>query len=238
MIRVTFLFHSGFLVELPEQTLLFDWWKGELPPLADKPLFCFASHRHPDHFDPRIFSLASGGRDVTFLLGKDIRLTPRNREKWGVDDALAGRCLRVSGGQRLETGGLSVEALPSTDEGVAFLVSAGGRTIYHAGDLNWWHWEGEDPAWNRSMEAAFKRAVEPLRGRHIDLAFAPLDPRLGKESGWGFAYLLDTADAPVVFPMHQWEEFGLTARFCAARPDLAERITAVERPGQCWELPL
>ena len=30
--RVTYLAHSGFLVELPSVTLLFDWWKGELPP--------------------------------------------------------------------------------------------------------------------------------------------------------------------------------------------------------------
>ena len=28
MMHVTFLDHSGFLVELPGLTLLFDWWKG------------------------------------------------------------------------------------------------------------------------------------------------------------------------------------------------------------------
>ena len=31
--RVTYLAHSGFLVELLSVTLLFDWWKGALPPL-------------------------------------------------------------------------------------------------------------------------------------------------------------------------------------------------------------
>ena len=31
--RVTYLAHSGFLVELPSVTLLLDWWKGALPPL-------------------------------------------------------------------------------------------------------------------------------------------------------------------------------------------------------------
>ena len=36
--RITFLDHSGFLVELPSVVLLFDWWKGELPPLPDKPV--------------------------------------------------------------------------------------------------------------------------------------------------------------------------------------------------------
>ena len=53
MMHVTFLDHSGFLVELPGLTLLFDWWQGDLPPLPSDPLLVFASHRHPDHFDPR-----------------------------------------------------------------------------------------------------------------------------------------------------------------------------------------
>ena len=33
MMHVTFLDHSGFLVELPGLTLLFAWWKGDMPPL-------------------------------------------------------------------------------------------------------------------------------------------------------------------------------------------------------------
>ena len=77
--RVTYLAHSGFLVELPSVTLLFDWWKGDLPPLPSGPLLVFASHRHPDHFNPRIFALDDGQRDVRFLLGKGIHLTDRNR---------------------------------------------------------------------------------------------------------------------------------------------------------------
>ena len=35
--RVTFLAHDGFLIELDSVCLLFDWWKGALPPLPDKP---------------------------------------------------------------------------------------------------------------------------------------------------------------------------------------------------------
>lgn len=181
MMHVTFLDHSGFLVELPGLTLLFDWWKGDLPPLPAGPLLVFASHRHPDHFDPRIFALDDGQRDVRFLLGKGIRLTDRNREKWGLSEKAAADCRVLSGGESaFPLPGVTVEALPSTDEGVAFLVTAEGRTVFHAGDLNWWHWEGEDPGWNRNMEVDFRRYAEPLRGRKIDLAMLPLDPRLGR----------------------------------------------------------
>ena len=98
--RVTFLAHSGFAVELEHVCLLFDWWKGDLPPVpADRPLLVFASHRHEDHFNPAIFSLAEGGRDVRFLLGKDIRLTERNRTRWDLSDDAAGRCLCLGGGE-------------------------------------------------------------------------------------------------------------------------------------------
>ena len=141
MMHVTFLDHSGFLVELPGLTLLFDWWKGDLPPLPSGPLLVFASHRHPDHFDPRIFALDDGQRDVRFLLGKGIHLTDRNRKKWGLSEKAAADCRVLSGGESASPlPGVTVEALPSTDEGVAFLVTAEGRTVFHAGDLNWCHW--------------------------------------------------------------------------------------------------
>lgn len=240
MTRITFLAHSGFLVELPQAALLFDWWKGELPSLpTDRPLTVFASHRHPDHFDPRIFSLDDGARDVAFLLSKDIRLSPRRLEKWGVPEETAKKIRPVDFGEAfsLPARGIGVETLRSTDEGVAFLVTAGEKTVYHAGDLNWWHWDGEDEGWNRNMEVNFKRYLEPLRGRKLDLAFAPLDPRLGRESGWGFRWLLETAEVERVFPMHQWEDSRPTARFCAEFPTLAPKIVPVDHLGQSWEFP-
>ena len=144
MRAVTFLDHSGFLVELPTVSLLFDWWRGELPPLRESvPLLVFASHQHHDHFDRHIFPLDDGVREIRFLLGKDIRLDSHNRTKWKVSDATAAKCLVLGGNETAEPlPGVTVEALPSTDEGVAFLVTADGCTVYHAGDLNWWHWEG------------------------------------------------------------------------------------------------
>ena len=233
MRKVTFLGHSGFLVELEEVCLLFDWWKGELPPLPAKPTVVFASHRHPDHFDPKIFFL--DGEDTRFVLGRGIRLTERNRSRWGVDGAAAGRCRTISGGETAEPfPGVAVEALPSTDEGVAFLVTAEGRTIFHAGDLNWWHWEGEDPAWNRSMEADFKRYTEPLRGRRMDLAMLPLDPRLGEDGFRGPRYFLDLAEIRRFLPMHQWGNFAFTDAFLARYPRFADRTVPVT--GEGWSL--
>lgn len=234
--RAVFLDHSGFLVETDSAALLFDWWKGELPAVKPGvPLYVFASHAHPDHFDPKIFSLDDGTREVCFVLGHDIKLSPRNLSRWGLSPETAEKCRNLRGGETLDLPQARVEALPSTDEGEAFLVAAGGQTVFHAGDLNWWHWEGEDKAWNNNMAANFKRYAEPLRGRKIDLAMFPLDARLREAGFWGPEYFLKLAAVRRFLPMHQWNEFSFTAEFLAAHPEFAEQTVPVEGNGQVFQ---
>lgn len=242
--RVTFLDHSGFLIETDFVTLLFDWWKGELPAIAPGvPLYVFASHRHEDHFNPKIFALDNrkeevlndGDRDVYFLLGKGITLDLRHRRRWGISPVTAGKVRVRQGGQSLSLPQAEIETLSSTDEGVAFLVTLpDGRTIFHAGDLNWWHWEEEDKGWNRNMEVNFKRYTEPLRGRRLDLGLLPLDPRLGEAGFWGPAYFLETADVRHFLPMHQWGDFAFTRKFLEKYPAFTDRTVLVERTGQVF----
>ncbi len=237
MIAVTFLGHSGFLVELPSVTLLFDWWKGELPAIRPGvPLYVFASHRHEDHFNPQIFALDGGSRDVSFVLGHDIRLSPRNLARWGVSPGTAEQCHILRGGQSCTLPRARIEALSSTDEGEAFLVTADGMTLFHAGDLNWWHWDGEDTAWNRNMEVNFKRYTESLRGRRIDLAMLPLDPRLGEDGFRGPRHFLETADISRFLPMHQWGDFTFTEAFLTRYPEFAEQTVSIAGEGQVLPL--
>ena len=239
MMHVTFLDHSGFLVELPGLTLLFDWWKGDLPPLPSGPLLVFASHRHPDHFDPRIFALDDGQRDVRFLLGKGIHLTDRNRKKWGLSEKAAADCRVLSGGESASPlPGVTVEALPSTDEGVAFLVTAEGRTVFHAGDLNWWHWEEEDDAYNRMMRGDYQKEIETLAGEKIDLAFVVLDPRQEEQFYWGFDWYMWHTDTKIVFPMHMWKQYEVQDRLIGMEVSepYREKIMRIREMGQVFEL--
>ena len=237
MLHVTFLAHDGFFVESESVCLLFDWWKGELPPLPDKPLLVFVSHRHEDHFRPDVFTLADRKSDIRFLLGSDFHLTKKNRERWHLSPETADKCLRCGKHDRLEPlPGVTVETLPSTDEGVAFWVTADGRTLFHAGDLNWWHWEEEGDTWNHNMEMNFKRYTEPLRGRRLDLAMLPLDHRLGKAGFLGPSYFLELMQVRHFLPMHQWDHLEFTDAFLNAYPCYATITIPIRRCPETFTL--
>ena len=237
--KITFLAHSGFFIELEHVCLLFDWWKGALPPLPeDKPLVVMASHHHTDHFQPAIFSLAQPGREIRFLLGKDIRLSPGHRPQWGVTDEIYPLCQTLGGLRREEPfPGVVVETLPSTDKGVAFIVTTEGRTIYHAGDLHWWCCKGESDAWFADMVCRYKEYTAPLQNRHIDLAMVPLDSRLEESEQLGLAHLMKIAQIEKVLPMHQWEDFSATDRFMADYPQWANHLLPIQQEGEVFFLP-
>ena len=146
LMEIKFIAHSGFLVRLPSADRLFDYFRGELPePEPGKPMFVFVSHAHADHFSKEIFSLAGKSSLVTFLLSDDIPWTEvpeeceRQAEFLGPDMELSFPF--PNGGE------LTVRTYLSTDEGIAFLVDADGARIYHAGDLNDWHWDDIDLPW-------------------------------------------------------------------------------------------
>ena len=53
--KITYIHHSSFLVEMEQIALLFDYFEGEIPEIRqDQLLIVFASHRHGDHFSPGI----------------------------------------------------------------------------------------------------------------------------------------------------------------------------------------
>lgn len=210
--RIDYIGHSGFLVETEEHLLLFDYYKGELSMLerkpAGKPLFVFVSHAHPDHFRPAIFDLAGRGRPVRYLLSFDLRGNAAVPPEADVTFLEAEETCRVPGLGVVQT-------LRSTDEGVAFLVDTGREKLFHAGDLHWWDWPGEDPDWLAEQETVFKREVGRLAGLRPDAAFLVLDDRLEGNYARGLAWFLTVCRPRYVLPMHFWKDRTVVERFRA-----------------------
>lgn len=231
--KVTFIFHSSFAVELMRCVLIFDYYgEGKLPKFpADKKLYFLNSHSHQDHFRRELLKLHDRYPQSEYILSNDIRLRPSEQAPW--IHSVRRREEYVFG-----EGELRVRTLRSTDMGVAFIAEAEGKRIYHAGDLNWWHWEGEDKAWNNNMAASYKQEIDAIDGEQFDVSFVPLDPRLGDACCWGMKYFLEHVRTRAVFPMHCWEQYGVCAR---ARKDpriqgLLEPFYDLEHPGQEWTL--
>ena len=211
--RIRPIYHSGFLLEADEGSYIFDYYQGELPELdVKKPVTVLSSHAHHDHYNPEIFTILRrrGAADVTAVLSHDI---PEKRYPEGIPviSVKAGQTYSLPHGERLET-------LLSTDEGVAFLLTLPEGTVYHAGDLNDWTWDGESDGDNRQMRGSYRHEIDKLAGRRIDVAFVPLDPRQEMYYADGMTYFLEKAGAARVYPMHTWGQPETILRFLNEYP--------------------
>ncbi|MGC4017857.1 MAG: MBL fold metallo-hydrolase [Muricomes sp.] len=227
MMRITYLSHSGFLAELETVYFLFDFYKGELPELKkNKKFFVFISHAHYDHYKRDIFELRERIPGICFILSNDI-------------EAEAGEDVTFVGpNEEIEVNGCKIRTFRSTDEGVAFLVKYEDDTIYHAGDLNWWHWAEESQAYNTMMRRNYQHEINKLNSTKIDVAFVPVDPRLGEQYCWGLDCFMKRTDTQFVFPMHFWENYGIFDRLemedCTK--EYIDKIQRITEEGQVFEL--
>lgn len=218
-LKVIFLHHSSFLVEMEHIVLLFDYFAGNrvngftftgtIPQIdPDKDIYVFASHKHHDHFDMDNLKLAAQYPKIHFIFSKDCKMSRNFMIKHGFPTSVMEKILYVAPEKDYKVGKVKIRTLASTDEGVAFCIQASGQDIYHAGDLNWWHWEGAGDLINGKMERMFKREMRKIEDMHFKLAFVPLDPRQGKDAFKGFGYFMQHVDADHVFPMHMWQDYS------------------------------
>ena len=205
--KVTFLHHSGFSVETDPKVLLFDYYtagaeKAYFNPASypDKDIYVFVSHAHEDHYDRRILDWAAYP-NVRYILSHDVRTV----------QGFAGEVLHVEPHETYTLGDMEIKTLQSNDEGVAFLVKTDGKVIYHAGDLNWWHWNGEPDDFNDNIRKSYTTEIDSLKGESVDVAFVPADLRLEDKYCWAVDYFLQTVGAKVLFPMHFWGRFDVCA---------------------------
>ena len=224
-LHVTYLGHSGFTVETDTKVLVFDYYQDDQQVVrsyaqGNKPFWFFVTHWHNDHFNRHIADFAQ--QTEAYIINKDVPFRQAEQDKLHTLDVY----------DTIHVGETIITQFGSTDEGGSFLVKTDGVSIFHAGDLNWWHWAEEDLAWNRNMEANFKRYTEPLRGRRVDLAMLPLDSRLKTDGYLGPNYFLNLMEVRRFLPMHQWEDFAFTDEFLSAYPQFAPVTVKIHRDGE------
>lgn len=227
MISIRYIWHDCYLVELASATLIFDYWKDPLHCLdisslrRDLPLFVLVSHGHKDHFNPEIFRWAGIHPDVHFIVSEDV--WQRCRHVASPTSIYKGprvspeRLIPLEPGTSIafpqEAGtGIAITAFPSTDIGNSYLVECDGKRIFHAGDLNDWIWHDDTPTEAQQMQTAFDQALDEIKAwleKHprpeasqIDIAFFPIDSRLGGDYCRGARQFCREFSIGSFLPMH------------------------------------
>ncbi|MBQ6373158.1 MAG: MBL fold metallo-hydrolase [Clostridia bacterium] len=217
-LAVTYLGHSGFTVRTAKHQLLFDYIGGPFVRDTSVPCIALASHVHGDHYDPSIARLAD-----TCVLGD------------GIAPFLGAHVLKP--GDALQVFGASIRAFGSTDCGVSFLIEADGHSLFHAGDLNFWHWRWESTP-DEVSEAlnAFDAVLDALDGLPVDLALFPVDARMGAGHDEGADMYMRRIRPKVLIPMHWWDRPDVARNYAEKHAGGSCRVIALTQPGETVDL--
>ena len=227
-IIITHYYHSGFSVAYQNRLFVFDYWRGEEDELKpdmqltpDKlkkydDVFVFISHEHIDHLDPVVFTWKDF-TNVSYIVSSDMPVGTRGKRMAPRDTLML--CDEVS-----------VTAFDSTDLGVSFLLDLNGIRIFHAGDLNFWHWREESTMKEiEEAEEEFRKAVSPLEKERIDVAFFPVDPRQGSMFDAGANYFILSVKPRLLIPMHYFHRSEVAVEY--ARTASCRTTEVLAMPG-------
>lgn len=167
--EIRYLGNSGFALTHAGRLAVIDCHnanrvEGVMKPLvqAAEAVVCLASHVHFDHYDSNIRKWRSWG-NVSYVLSFDIPSFPGARS--------------ISPGQTINEQNIKITAFGSTDAGVSFHMDWDGISLFHAGDLNNWHWSEESTAQEiQAAERDFLDVLQQIKKRveRIDIAMFPV----------------------------------------------------------------
>jgi len=233
--RINFLHHSAVCITLAQSLLVFDHYRFEPGKSisdghvgiedikAAERVYVFVSHAHDDHFDRRIFDWAEAGVPVKFILDDTVPAA----------DVPEGAVFLCRGGV-FDDGYIHVREFGSTDMGGSFYTECEGKSFFHAGDLNNWHWKDEgDERYSRVMHKYFERELAFLRHEagHIDYAFFPVDKRMGRDYDEGADRFIEVMRPRFFVPIH-FVDFADTEAFWEKHTGSDTQVIAVHRNGE------
>ena len=225
---ITHYYHSGFSVANGDTLLVFDYWRGEEGELTGAreltpedlsvftQVFVFVSHEHVDHLDPVIYTWKDHPA-ISYIVSSDMPVGTRGK--------------RMAPGDTLDLApGIRAAAFDSTDLGVSFLVDFRGLKLFHAGDLNFWHWREESTMKEiEEAEQEFRRAVKPISRETVDIAFFPLDPRQGTMFEAGANFFILQVKPRILIPMHYFHRAEVAVEYARTASSRSTQVIAMPR---------
>ena len=202
----TYIYHSCFLLTGNNSAIIFDYYKdspdGKIARFLKEwkgNIYVLSSHFHRDHFNPEVLGWKNEREDIVYIFSKDILKRKRAAE---------GDAVYLRKGDEYRDDNIYVRAFGSTDVGVSFYLECEGCRIFHAGDLNNWHWSDEStPEEIRKAEGDYLHELKEIASAvpQLDIAMFPVDPRIGTDFARGARQFLEKIKVEHFFPMHFWE---------------------------------
>lgn len=248
---LTYIFHSGFVLETETSILIFDYWMDPANVMSsvlskNKPMYVFSSHFHEDHFTKEIFEWKKLRSNITYILSKDI-YKHRRANKEDADVWLA------KGGTWTD-GTISVWATGSNDSGVSWIVETEGKRIFHAGDLNNWYSKflpdavpGEtihsvemdediDPIAHEKQYLGELKDIKKIT-ESFDVLMFPIDGRIGNGYTLGGRQFIERFKVGLFVPMHFVASgFESAWRFKEYSDELNVPFWEISKEGETIEL--
>ena len=204
--KVKYIYNSGFLIETKSAIILIDYYNGDFKEIdnllneSNKRRYILCSHSHSDHYDTKIYDFTNS-KDFFYILSEEILADTVPCDKENVHFLLKG--------EGYSDDIIEITAYGSTDVGISFYITVDKCQIFHAGDLNNWHWEEEvNQEEANGYEKAFLSELEDINANinALDVLFFPIDNRLGKDYFRGAKQFVEKIKPKYFIPMHFREE--------------------------------
>lgn len=226
-IIITYVYHSCYTVEIGDYFIIFDYYKGVLNIPDDKKVIFVVSHGHSDHYTSEILKIPNMDR-YNYILSEDIANLERDDNIIYIKDTKIGmdqlKSLYKSKNVLLigkdkykeiktENSSIGIKTFGSTDEGISILLFIEGIAIFHAGDLNYWAWEDNDDKTDKKEYYAFIEEIEKIKKNAIDIAFFPIDYRLGENYYKGAKIFAQKVKPQLMLGLHSGGHESITNKF-------------------------
>lgn len=231
---LTYIYHSGLMLEGVSVILIFDFWRDADNSIVERTLstthkrvYFLASHFHQDHFNPEILNLPVPHGEKKVILSRDIY----RRRRAGTEGVTA----YLRRGESYRDDLITVHAFGSTDSGVSWAVHVEDKDIFHAGDLNNWHWADEStPQEIKKREGDFLAILNDIRKEctAFDLVMFPVDPRLGSDFARGARQWLQYIPTRYFAPMHFPPARERAMTFGAEAERMQTRFLYIQEEGE------
>ena len=240
--KLDYIYHSGFAIEADGVTVIIDYYKDSSEEVFNKgivhdyllgrpgELYVLSSHFHPDHFNREVLLWKAERPDIHYIFSKDI-LKHRRATR---EDATY-----INKGDVYEDPNIRIEAFGSTDVGISFLIDLQGVRLFHAGDLNNWHWSEEStPQEIRKAEGDFLAEVKCLQqtAPSVDVAMFPVDNRIGKDYMRGAEQFVERIKTTIFVPMHFSEEYKGGNAFREFAESKGCRFLSITHRGESFDI--